>query len=366
MTAAWRRRALWALAAALALGVAGALGAASGVVSIRASGGHLAVVTWALKVSMRRSVAARATDITAPPLDDPALVLEGAGQYELACRACHGSPHLPTSRLAGSMLPPPPYLPRTVRAWSDAELFEIVKHGIKFTGMPAWPSPRRDDEVWAMVAFLRALPAMSGPAYRDLVWADGPPGEAAPTGPIGAQRPPVALARCGPCHGAAGEGRGPSAFPVLAGLDERYLLASLDAFARGARHSGVMQPVAAELDAAQRRALARYYAAQPRPAPPPARDAASAARGEAIARRGVPGSRVPACAACHGPGGAPRNALYPTLAGQPAGYLARQLALFQQGDRGGTAYAAVMTRAARGLSRAEMRDVAGYYASLGR
>mgnify|MGYP003298824914 CR=1 FL=1 len=29
----------------------------------------------------------------------------------------------------------------------DAELFSIVKHGLKFTGMPAWPTQSRDDEV---------------------------------------------------------------------------------------------------------------------------------------------------------------------------------------------------------------------------
>ena len=56
------------------------------------------------------------------------------------------------------MLPVPPDLSATVDEWTDAQLFRIVKHGIRFTGMPAWPTQTRDDEVWMMVAFLRALP----------------------------------------------------------------------------------------------------------------------------------------------------------------------------------------------------------------
>ncbi|MFO0609846.1 MAG: c-type cytochrome [Polyangiales bacterium] len=358
MTLTWKKAAL----AALGLAVAGALVTLSGVVPIRASGGHFRAVTWFLEVAMRRSIATHAAGHTPPALDDPALVLKGAGHYELACRSCHGSPLVPTSRLARAMLPPPPDLRFAAPHWDAAELFEIVKHGIKFTGMPAWPTQRRDDEVWAMVAFLRALPGLRAEGYRRLVWGDLPRDVAAEEEPE-APPAPFATARCAPCHGPAGEGRG-DAFPALAGQRESYLAASLDAYARGARHSGIMGPAASTLDADRRRALARHYAALPPPPPRPATDIASVARGERIARRGVPTSRVPACAPCHGPDAAPRNENYPLLAGQPAAYLALQLALFRRGDRGGSAYASVMTRAAHGLTEAEARDVARYYASL--
>ena len=67
---------------------------------------------------------------------------------------------------------------------------------------------------------------------------------------------------------------------------------------------------------------------------------------------------------CHGPGAVARNPRYPRLAGQYADQLALQLELFQQGVRGGTAYAHLMAPVARGLTRSQMRDVAAYYASL--
>ena len=48
---------------------------------------------------------------------------------------------------------------RTPRAsGAPAELFWVVKNGIKMTGMPAWEFRLADDDLWAVVAFLRELP----------------------------------------------------------------------------------------------------------------------------------------------------------------------------------------------------------------
>src|SRR5690606_2513650 len=111
-----------------------------------------------------------------PALSDPALVVHGAGTYETNCRPCHGSPESPRPPLVpAAMTPPPPNLPRIIARYDNQELFFIVKHGIKFTGMPAWPTQQRDDEVWAMVAFLREMPKLDAPAYRELARGGAPP-----------------------------------------------------------------------------------------------------------------------------------------------------------------------------------------------
>ena len=86
--------------------------------------------------------------------------------------------------------------------------------------------------------------------------------------------------------------------------------------------------------------------------------------GKAIASRGIPRQRVPACVACHGPGATRRNPIYPILAGQYADYLVLQLELFNKGYRGGSAYAHLMRPVATRLTHEQMRDVALYYASL--
>ncbi len=358
---------------AAALGVLAVIGgfliAASGIIPIKASSGHWAITAWILDFSKNRSVATHTIGMEAPALDDPWMALKGAGHYDFGCRPCHGSPELPQPRVAWRMTPPPPYLPPEIAQWEPEELFYIVKHGIKFTGMPAWPSAHRDDEVWAMVAFLRKFPRLSADEYRELARGEADPsGEVAPlpelAGPEGARR--ALTTSCARCHGVNGLGREPGGFPRLAGQTPAYLDLSLQAYAREQRHSGVMQPIAGGLSGEEMRELARYYAGLPRPSPQPSslEDQSAIERGAAIARQGIPGQRVPACVACHGPGNLPRNPVYPELAGQYADYLELQLKLFNQEQRGGTAYAHLMRQVAAGLNAEQMRDAARYYASL--
>jgi cytochrome c553 len=364
----------WILTAAallVLLPVGGFLGAASGVVPIKASSGHFAITEWFLQFSKRRSLATHTLGLELPSLDDRALVLKGAGHYETGCRPCHGSPELRHPRVARAMTPPPPYLPPQIAKWEPEELFYIVKHGIKFTGMPAWPAQQRDDEVHAMVAFLLAFPALDAGAYRQLVFgAQAPRTSVAPLPDLrGAPDPPRAvLASCARCHGVDGNGRGIGAFPKLSGQRREYLHSALQAYARDERHSGIMQPIAAALSAGEMAELAEYYAGLPGlSANEDGASVAAAAeveRGREIATHGIPGQRVPSCMDCHGPAPRRKNPHYPRLAGQYAEYLVLQLQLFDQRQRGGSRYAHLMHKVAPRLGAQQMRDVAAYYASL--
>ena len=345
---AWHALLLFALG-----GVGALLFVGGGFVPIAADEGHWPVTRKLLQFAMHRSVKTQSLAIRAPPLDDPALVRKGAGHYATGCMPCHGAPGVERPLVPRSMLPEPPPLVEVMKArqWSRAQLFWIVKHGIKYTAMPAWVAQRRDDEAWAMVAFLERLPGMSPGDYRRL--ASG--GRA------------LAPGACEGCHGT--DGAGADAFPRLAGLDEAYLRESLAAFASGRRQSGIMQPIAAALDDGRLRQLAKQYAETPAgpvafPVAPRHADRAAIARGRWLALEGDGRRRIPACAQCHGPGATERNRLYPALAGQPASYLALQLRLFAGGGRGGTRYAGVMERAASGLSPDDIDDLAAYYAAL--
>jgi len=365
------------LGVALTLGTlgVGALAVTSaGLVSIAASSGHSTTVSWFLHYSMRRAVSTQSLGIKVPDdLFDPGMVLKGAGHYETGCVMCHGAPGRDQSVIVEQMTPKPPFLAPRIDEWEPQELFWIVRHGIKFTAMPAWPARGRDDEVWAVVAFLNELPDMSPQRYRRLALGKEAPGQAAIEAPprLRAQPDPLApiLANCARCHGEQGEGRGTGAYPALAGQKSAYLLASLRAYASGERASGVMQPVAAGLDDDVLQQLAEHYANLPLMARlVRAAGAAQAgdtiARGRELAMRGSREHKIPACVQCHGPAETEHNRMYPLLAGQYPGYLALQLQLFAAGERGGTEYANIMHSATRRLTDEQIRDLAAFYASL--
>ncbi len=360
------RRVVAAVALLAALAGTGAFVLVSlGLVSISASSGHWKATGWLLHYAMRRAVSTQSMGIEAPPLDDPALVLKGAGHYHTGCLACHGAPGQARSLIVQQMTPEPPFLPPRVAHWTPQELFWIVKHGVKFTAMPAWPAQQRDDEVWAMVAFLRAMPSLSPERYRQLALGGRSDDTFDPLRSLQDPLGPV-LANCNRCHGEDGGGRGEGAFPRLAGQSEAYLLGALQAYASGERHSGVMQPIAAGLEPEVREALAQHYAELPpvsrTDAPEPTPDVL--AQGLSLAERGVPERGIPSCLHCHGPKNGPRNPMYPNLAGQYARYLKLQLELFTAGKRGGTEYAHIMHSAAQRLTSEQMQALADYYASL--
>jgi mono/diheme cytochrome c family protein len=39
--------------------------------------------------------------------------------------------------------------------YTDSQLFWVIKHGIRNTGMPAWGSMLSDEEIWQLVSLLK-------------------------------------------------------------------------------------------------------------------------------------------------------------------------------------------------------------------
>lgn len=336
--------------------VAALLVAWLGFFNVGASSGHWKITDWFLHFAMRSAVRTYALAVPDLPIFDEAMLPPAAGHFARGCAVCHGAPGEPRSPAVLQMLPQPPDLARAVEEWTDEQLFRIVKHGVRFTGMPAWPSQARDDEVWWMVAFLRRLPGMDAEAYRRLAGRDAMANR--PDDELGR-----ALAGCAGCHGQDGGGRSPL-MPIIAGQKEAYLLESLRAYAHEERASGIMGVAAAEAPAELWPAVARAFAQQPWPASTETADTKPMEAGKAIAERGVPERSVPACLSCHGETVA--NPRHPRLDGQRPGYLATQLHLFRAGERGSSAYGQVMTKVAKGLEPEEIEALASYFASRAR
>jgi cytochrome c553 len=338
-----------------AVPVAAVIFAWLGIFNVAATGGHWQITNWFLHFAMRSSVRTYALGVEVPPRDT-SLLQPAAGHFAQGCAFCHGAPGVPPSPAALSMLPTPPNLSGVIGEWTDAQLFRIVRHGVRYTGMPAWPAPERTDEVWAMVAFLRELPSLDARKYRELA-----EGSAKPATEQEASFD-AALAGCARCHGSDGIGRD-EGVPILAGQSSVYLQASLEAYAKRKRPSGMMEVAVEQAGGGTFEALAKHYAAQPRPSRTTRTiGPALVERGKEIAERGIPRDGVPACLGCHG--GTRKNPAYPNLAGQKRPYLENQLRLFVGGKRGGTAYAHIMAKAVKNLSETDIRSVAAYLASM--
>jgi cytochrome c553 len=349
----------------LALAI-GAFGFAwSGLYNVAASEGHLRLTAWFLHFVMRSSVSTHAASIDPPPgFDRPAMVGRGAGHFARGCAPCHGAPGVPPSPIAHEMLPAPPDLSKAVPKWEVDELFWIIRHGIKYAGMPAWPAQVREDEVWAVTAFLLELPGMAPESYRELAFPAIKPGALDPAPALGA--PAADPATCARCHGAQGQGGPFGGVPMLAGQKASYLRLTLEDYRRGNRPSGIMGPIATFLDDRAILELAAHYEQLDTPSRPAAEaDPALLQMGGALAAVGDPKGKIPACSGCHGEDGRALDKMpaYPALAGQHAPYLQQQLWLWRAGIRGGS-YGNLMAAAVQNITDQQIEAVTLYYSRL--
>ncbi len=357
-----------ALLLSLAL-VGGVLVAWSGVYSVAANRGHWPFFEMFLEFGMRSSVRTHALLIPVPPLEDGNRVRRGAAHYQQGCAPCHGSPAGPSMQVVRAMLPEPSDLDALVPSWKPNELFWIVKSGLKYTGMPAWPAQQRDDEVWDVVAFLRELPDMMPEHYRILAGIDAASQRSVERHASSPDGRAALLESCARCHGSDGRGRDTTAFPRLDLQSEDWLLTQLKAYASGQRASGVMQAATAELTEREMAWLARHYATgQSRPkgsTPSPRPDSAPSSHpdGEALFLNGAPDQGIPACTTCHGGDATMRDRAYPALVGQYADYTKTQLTLYREGNRRSDEAAQLMSTIAARLTPEQIRSVAAYLAA---
>jgi mono/diheme cytochrome c family protein len=98
---------------------------------------------------------------------------------------------------------------RDARAKSDAELFWIVKNGLSFTAMPGFGESYKDEDIWALVSYVRELERGGAGAI------DVPPASAGelsladPRGDAVARGAAIYFAQgCALCHAANGEAPG--------------------------------------------------------------------------------------------------------------------------------------------------------------
>ncbi len=344
---------------AILVAVVGLLVAAmvvSGIMPVKASSGHWAITEATLQFASKRSIQTNSLGIEVPPLNEPGMIRLGAATYESNCAWCHGSPLAPEPVVPAAMTPKPPSLNDSGDKWEARELFYIAKHGIMFTGMPAWPTQARDDEIWPVVAFLQALGSMDKEQYGALLQSKAVSGVLSSE----VQAMPSLMASCLDCHGSDGSSVVGARVPELQQLSPEYMAMTMHAMRGGERPSGIMQPIVARLRDEQVDEIAGYFEArkseQSRGAEVEAVDAtfmeqdadditedinddslkvaaSTVEAGMKLIQQGSAERKIAACIECHG---RERSmASYPSLVGQSPVYIRIQLELYASGARRG-------------------------------
>jgi mono/diheme cytochrome c family protein/ketosteroid isomerase-like protein len=154
----------------LGIVVVGLLWMLLGGYNIAATEPHWKVTEALLELIRERSIHQRSADIKVPNLNDQAMILSGASNYDAMCATCHLAPGIEDSELHAGLYPQPPKLFDPEHERHDpAAIFWVIKNGIKMTGMPAWGPTHDDEAIWSMVAFLQKLPDLDAASYRQLV-----------------------------------------------------------------------------------------------------------------------------------------------------------------------------------------------------
>jgi hypothetical protein len=76
-------------------------------------------------------------------------------------------------KFSEGLQPDPPDLKDIVKEREPAELFWVVKNGIKMTGMPSFGATGvADNEIWTIIAFIKKLPNVSEADFK--AWTANP------------------------------------------------------------------------------------------------------------------------------------------------------------------------------------------------
>jgi mono/diheme cytochrome c family protein len=138
----------------------------TGSYDVAANASDNPIVEWYLTNTMIRSVTRRANAITPPAQFTDQQARAGFSIYKDTCVYCHGAPGKDPAEISKGLNPEAPDLADAVSDMTNAELFWIIKNGIRMTGMASYGKVHSDDEIWNLVAFVQRLPKMSPEEYR--------------------------------------------------------------------------------------------------------------------------------------------------------------------------------------------------------
>ena len=164
-----RKFLLGVLTAYLLLGAIAVVGIQRGWVQAAADRKPGKLEEWAAMHALHRAIRRDSGGLQSPlPVSD-ATLLEGARVYEASCLVCHGAADGKPSAIARGLNVSPPQLATDgVEDDPEGETYWKVKHGIRFTAMPAYGGALTEEDLWAVALFVSRLDKL--PAAAEAAW----------------------------------------------------------------------------------------------------------------------------------------------------------------------------------------------------
>ena len=101
----------------------------------------------------------------------PDALAAGRTHFADHCAACHGNDGSGNVEMGRNLFPKAPDMRQpATQNLTDGELFWIIEHGIRFTGMPGWSTGTKEGEnaSWQLVHFVRHLPDLTEAELQEM------------------------------------------------------------------------------------------------------------------------------------------------------------------------------------------------------
>ena len=149
------------LAVAVAAGTAAVYVRTTGLDSRSQPG---SVETSLARLARRLAVPSDVKSMRNPVAVTPDVLAEGLAHFADHCATCHGEDGAGNTEMGRGLYPKAPDMRQaSTQSLTEGELFYVIEHGIRFTGMPAWRTGTAagEEASWQLVHVIRHLPQLT-------------------------------------------------------------------------------------------------------------------------------------------------------------------------------------------------------------
>ncbi len=141
----------------------------AGLVPANADAKPSPIERWFARTTLKATVARETKGMSDPLPQSDDNALAGVKSYGTNCAMCHGASDAEPSNPAKGFYAGSPMLAKDgVEDDPETETFWKIKHGIRYTAMPAFGATLSDTEIWQLAQFLKHMDKL--PPAVDAEW----------------------------------------------------------------------------------------------------------------------------------------------------------------------------------------------------